>query len=202
MVWRKIAEKINEKRLERQLRRFPKTKEYVLPLLGENKDILGKIEREHGEWMEKTLENLESSERQDVVQKFARIVAETAKSNPKLMGRLRILIPKDPAWLLTVLKRVDQHEDHRETIGEIVLYDKIKDEARIAELQKLMDQLTPEEKKILLLEIHNHAMLKVPNAAPEAALNYLAAKRPDLQETIERILGRKKGNGRVSPLLK
>jgi len=45
-------------------------------------------------------------------------------------------------------------------------------------------------------------MLKVPNVAPDAALNYLAAKRPDLKETIERILGRKQGKGRVPPLLK
>ncbi len=202
MVLRKVVQKLREKQLERHLRNYPKTKEYVVPLLGEKKDIIRKIAHERGEWIEKTLETLDSSERKDVVQKFSYIVAETAKKNPELIGRLQKVLPSDPSWLLTILKRVEHHKDHRVTIGEIILYDKIRDEARIAELQKLMDQISPEERRTLFLEIHNHAMLKVPNVAPEAALNYLATKRPDLKETIERILGREQGKGRVPSLLK
>jgi|GEM_PF-4393436 len=65
MVLRKVVRKLREKQLERHLRNYQRTKKYVVPLLGEKKEVVRKIAHEHGEWIEKTLEHLDSSERED-----------------------------------------------------------------------------------------------------------------------------------------
>jgi len=121
--------------------------------------------------------------------KFAHIIRGYAQTNPELIGRLRAVIPQDNAMLARILAQTETKKDPREMVGQIVLYSQIPEEARRAEIRKLLDVLDQDEQHRLWVKIHNHAMLRVPRAALRAVFDEVVQKRPELQDTIQNILG-------------
>ncbi len=188
-MFRRIKRAFTERRLQSTLKEYPNIQKHmeISPNM-ENIDKIVKALDQHGDWIEETLQKLEKSKRKNVVRKFAAMARGYLVTNPEQLEKLKTIIQKQDD-LPRVLAQVEESEDHREMVGQLVLYGLIKDEARRAEIQALANQLSPSEKHILWVKIHNHAMLRVPTAAPKAALNELAAKRPELMETVKRILG-------------
>ncbi|GEM_PF-2587069 len=186
---RRVKEWGRRKLIEHRLREYPHIREHVYPRVGEeHAKNLEQVLREHGPWIENTLSSLAQRERVDAVEKIAQIVSGYVRQNPRLISKLRPILPRDERELARILALVEPRKDHREMVGQIVLYSQIGDEAKRTEMRKLLDVLTPEEKKLLWIKIHNHAVLSLPRTAIKSVLNEIAHKRPDLRDTVERIL--------------
>ena len=185
----KVKEWGKRRLVEHQLRKYPHIMEHVYPEVREGHvENLEQVLKEHGPWIESTLSGLEQRERVDALEKMAQIISGYVRQNPRLLSKLRPILPRDEGELARILALVEPREDHREMVGQLVLYSQIGDEAKRTEIRKLLDVLTPDEKKLLWIKIHNHAVLSLPRTAIKSVLNEISHKRPDLRDTVKRIL--------------